>query len=232
MLIVQKFGGSFLSDTGKTQRVAHVIAGGYRAGNDMVAVLSAQGGDTDALLARAREISDAPPARELDMLLSVGEQISVSLMAMQLAKMGVPVVSFTGWQAGIYTNGGHGAARIEEIDTEPLRRALRKRRIVLVCDFQGVDAGGDITTLGRGGSDTAAVAIASALHADRCQIFTDMEGIFSVDPREAPGAKKREAVRFDEMLELASLGSRVLQSREAESVPNESRPQDGDIKLS
>ena len=213
MLIVQKFGGSSVSDAGKIERVAHVIAKGYRAGNDMVAVLSAQGDGTDALLARAGEITDAPPARELDMLLSVGEQISVSLMAMQLAKMGLPAVSLTGWQAGIYTNGDHGAARIEEIDTAPLRRALKKRRIVLVCGFQGIDSAGEITTLGRGGSDTTAVAIAAALHADRCQIFTDVEGIFSADPRKVPGAKKWDAVRFDEMLELASLGSQVLQSR-------------------
>ena len=213
MLIVQKFGGSSLSDAGKIERVAHVIAKGYRAGNDMVAVLSAQGDETDALLARAREITDAPPARELDMLLSVGEQISVSLMAMQLAKMGLPAVSLTGWQAGIYTNGDHGAARIEEVDTAPLRRALKKRQIVLVCGFQGVDTAGEITTLGRGGSDATAVAIAAALHAGRCQIFTDVEGIFSADPRKVPGAKKWDAVRFDEMLELASLGSQVLQSR-------------------
>ena len=213
MLIVQKFGGSSLSDAGKIKRVAAVIAKGYRAGNDMVAVLSAQGDDTDALLAKAREISDAPPARELDMLLSVGEQISVSLMAIQLAKMGLPAVSLTGWQAGLYTNGEHGAARIEEIDVTPLRRALRKRQIVLVCGFQGVDDAGDITTLGRGGSDTTAVAVAAALHADRCQIFTDVEGIFSADPRKVPDAKKWDAVRFDEMLELASLGSQVLQSR-------------------
>lgn len=213
MLIVQKFGGSSLSDAGKIERVAHVIAKGYRAGNDMVAVLSAQGDDTDALLAKAREITDAPPARELDMLLSVGEQISVSLMAMQLAKMGLPAVSLTGRQAGIYTSSDHGAARIEEIDAAPLRRALKKRRIVLVCGFQGIDKAGDITTLGRGGSDTTAVAIAAALRADRCQIFTDVEGIFTADPRKVPGAKKWDAVRFDEMLELASLGSQVLQSR-------------------
>ena len=216
MLIVQKYGGSSVADAAKIERVAGIIADAYRAGNQVVVVLSAQGDTTDDLIEKAKEINAAPSKRELDMLLTVGEQISVALMAMQLEKMQLPAVSLTGWQIELNTNSSHGAARIKSISTERIRRELDKNRIVLIAGFQGVNKYGDVTTLGRGGSDTTAVAIAAVLGADKCQIFTDVDGVYTADPRKVPGAKKLDAITYDEMLELASLGSQVLHNRSVE----------------
>ena len=216
MLIVQKFGGSSVADAAKVARVAEIIAGAYRAGDSVAVVLSAQGDTTDDLIAKAHEIHPDPDRRELDMLLSVGEQISVALMAMELQKRRLPAVSLTGWQIGMRTGGAHGAARIESIDGKRLKAELEAGKIVLIAGFQGIDAAGDITTLGRGGSDTTAVAIAAALKADRCQIYTDVEGVYTADPRKVPDAKKLEAITYDEMLELASSGSQVLHNRSVE----------------
>ena len=216
MLIVQKFGGSSVADAAKLARVAEIIAGAYRAGNSLAVVLSAQGDTTDDLIAKAHEIHPDPDRRELDMLLSVGEQISVALMAMELQKLRLPAISFTGWQIGMRTSSAHGAAKIESIDVGRLKTELDAGKIVLIAGFQGIDASGDITTLGRGGSDTTAVALAAALHADRCQIYTDVEGVYTADPRKVPGAKKLESITYDEMLELASSGSQVLHNRSVE----------------
>ncbi len=216
MLIVQKFGGSSVADAAKIERVANIIADTYRAGNEVVVVLSAQGDTTDDLIEKAHEINPSPSKRELDVLLAVGEQISVSLMAMQLEKMHLPAVSLTGWQVGMRTNSANGAARIKSVSTERIRQELDKSRIVLVAGFQGVNKFDDITTLGRGGSDTTAVAIAAVLNADKCQIYTDVDGIYTADPRKVAGAKKLTAITYDEMLELASLGSQVLHNRSVE----------------
>ena len=216
MLIVQKYGGSSVADAAKIERVAGIIADAYRAGNEVVVVLSAQGDTTDDLIEKAREINPNPSKREMDVLLTVGEQISVALMAMQLEKMRLPAVSLTGWQIGMSTDSTHGAARIKSVSTERIRRELDKNRIVLIAGFQGVNRFGDVTTLGRGGSDTTAVAIAAVLGADKCQIYTDVDGIYTADPRKVPGAKKLSAITYDEMLELASLGSQVLHNRSVE----------------
>jgi len=216
MLIVQKFGGSSVADAARIERVANIIADTYRAGNQVVVVLSAQGDTTDDLIDKAHEINANPSKRELDMLLSVGEQISVSLMAMQLEKMRLPAVSLAGWQIGMKTNSTYGAARIKTVATERIRQELDKDRIVLVAGFQGINKFDDITTLGRGGSDTTAVAIAAVLNADKCQTYTDVDGIYTADPRKVPGAKKLSAITYDEMLELASLGSQVLHNRSVE----------------
>ena len=216
MLIVQKFGGSSVADAAKITRVAGIIADAFCEGNDMVVILSAQGDTTDELLEKAAEINPRPSKRELDVLLSTGEQISVALMSMALEKMGLPVVSLTGWQVQVSTNFEYGNARIRSVSTERIRQELDKRRIVIVTGFQGVNGTGDITTLGRGGSDTSAVAIAAALHADKCQIFTDVEGVFTADPRKVQGARKLDEITYDEMMELASLGAQVLHNRSVE----------------
>jgi aspartate kinase len=216
MLVVQKFGGSSVADAAKINRVAGIIADTYCEGNDVVVVLSAQGDTTDDLLEKAAEINPNPSKRELDVLLSTGEQISIALMAMALEKMGLPVVSLTGWQVAMRTSSAYGNARIKSVSTERLRQELDKRRIVIVAGFQGFNKYDDITTLGRGGSDTTAVAIAAALHADRCQIYTDVEGVYTADPRKVQGAKKLEEITYDEMLELASLGAQVLHNRSVE----------------
>ena len=216
MLIVQKYGGSSVADAEKVARVAGIIADTYRAGNEVVVVLSAQGDTTDELIEKAGEINPHPSRREMDVLLTVGEQISVALMAMQLEKMGLPAVSLTGWQIGMQTDSSHGAARIRSVSTERIRQELDRKRIVLIAGFQGVNKHGDVTTLGRGGSDTTAVAVAAVLGADKCQIYTDVDGIYTADPRKVEGAKKLEAITYDEMLELASLGSQVLHNRSVE----------------
>ena len=216
MRIVQKFGGSSVADAARIQRVAGILAETRRAGHQVVAVLSAQGDTTDELIEKARDLNPAPSPRELDALLCVGEQISVALMAMALEAMGEPTVSLTGWQIGLCTDSRHGAARIRSIDGARLLRELEAGKIVLVCGFQGIDEAGDQTTLGRGGSDTSAVAIAAALGADKCQIYTDVEGVYTADPRHVPGARKLAAVSYDEMLELASLGNQVLHNRSVE----------------
>ena len=216
MLIVQKFGGSSVADAAKIERVAGIIADTYNAGNEVVVVLSAQGDTTDDLIDKAHEINPNPSKREMDMLLTVGEQISVSLMAMQLEKMRLPAVSLTGWQIGMQTNSAYGAARIKTVATERIRQELDKNRIVIVCGFQGLNKFDDVTTLGHGGSDTTAVAIAAVLNADKCQIYTDVEGVYTADPRKVPNAKKLDAITYDEMLELASLGNQVLHNRSVE----------------
>ena len=179
-------------------------------------MLSAQGDTTDDLIEKARELNPRPSKREMDVLLSTGEQQSVALMAMALEAMGLPVVSLTGWQVGLETNTTYGSARIVRVSTERIRRELDKRRIVIVAGFQGVDRNDDITTLGRGGSDTTAVAIAAVLHADKCQIYTDVEGVYTADPRRVKGARKLDEITYDEMLELASLGAQVLMNRSVE----------------
>ena len=214
--IVQKFGGSSVADADRIRRVAGIIADTYVDNNDVVVVLSAQGDTTDDLIEKAREINPNPSKREMDMLLSTGEQMSVALMAMALEKMGLPVVSLTGWQIGLSTNSDYGNARIKKIAGDRIRTELDRRRIVLVAGFQGINKYDDITTLGRGGSDTTAVAIAAALHADLCQIYTDVEGVFTSDPRKVPNAKKLDEITYDEMLELASLGAQVLHNRSVE----------------
>lgn len=216
MLIVQKFGGSSIADAEKLTRVAGIIADAYCDNNDMVVVLSAQGDTTDDLLAKAAEINPNPSKRELDVLLSTGEQAAVALMSMALEKLGLPVVSLTGWQVQVSTNFHYGSARIRSVSADRIRQELDKRRIVIVTGFQGVNGTGDITTLGRGGSDTSAVAIAATLHADKCQIFTDVDGIYTADPRRVQGARRLEEITYDEMMELASLGAQVLHNRSVE----------------
>ena len=215
-LIVQKFGGSSVADADKIRNVARIITDTYQKGNRVVAVLSAQGDTTDELIDKAAELNPAASKRELDMLLSTGEQISCALCAMAIEGMGFPVVSLTGWQAGFRTNSGYGNARIKRVQGERIRAELDKRRIVIVTGFQGLNKYDDITTLGRGGSDTSAVAIAAALGADLCQIFTDVDGIYTADPRLVPTAHKLDEITYDEMLELATLGAQVLHNRSVE----------------
>ena len=215
-LIVQKFGGSSVADAAKLRNVARIITDTYRRGNQVVAVLSAQGDTTDDLIEKAREINPRASKREMDMLLSTGEQISCSLCAMAIEAMGVPVVSLTGWQAGFRTNSGYGNARIKRVRAERIEEELDKNRIVIVTGFQGINKYSDITTLGRGGSDTSAVAIAAALHADLCQIYTDVDGVYTADPRCVKGARKLDEITYDEMLELATLGAQVLHNRSVE----------------
>ncbi len=212
-LIVMKFGGSSVANKDRIVHVAGLIAEEYKKGNDVVVVLSAQGDTTDDLIAKANEISSAPPAREMDMLLSAGEQMSIALMAMQLDLMGFPAVSLLGWQAGITTNDRHTSARIKDISGARIREELQNRRIVLVAGFQGVDPRGDVTTLGRGGSDTTAVAVAAALRADECRIYTDVDGVYNEDPRRYPNAVKYDTISYDDMLDLAHEGAQVLHDR-------------------
>jgi aspartate kinase len=214
--IVQKFGGSSVANAERIRRVAGIIADTYSDDNDVVVVLSAQGDTTDDLIDKAKEINPHASKREMDVLLSTGEQISIALMAMALEKMGLPVVSLTGWQIGMQTNSDYGNARIKKVSCERIKNELDKRRIVLVAGFQGVNKYDDITTLGRGGSDTTAVAIAAAMNADLCQIYTDVEGVYTCDPRKVPNARKLEEITYDEMLELASLGAQVLHNRSVE----------------
>ena len=215
-LIVQKFGGTSVADGEKIRNVARIITDTYQKGNRVVAVLSAQGDTTDELIEKAAEINPAASKRELDMLLSTGEQISCALCAMAIEGMGFPVVSLTGWQAGFRTNSGYGNARIKRVQGERIRAELDKRRIVIVTGFQGLNKYDDITTLGRGGSDTSAVAIAAALNADLCQIYTDVDGVYTADPRMVPSAHKLDEITYDEMLELATLGAQVLHNRSVE----------------
>ncbi|HIY21726.1 MAG TPA: aspartate kinase [Candidatus Flavonifractor merdigallinarum] len=215
-LIVQKFGGSSVANADKIRNVARIITETYRRGHNVVAVLSAQGDTTDDLIAKAAEINPKASKREMDMLLSTGEQISCSLCAMAIEAMGYPVVSLTGWQAGIRTNSTYSNARVKRILPERILAELDKRSIVIVTGFQGINKYDDITTLGRGGSDTSAVALAAALQADLCQIYTDVDGVYTADPRHVTGAKKLDEITYDEMLELASLGAQVLHNRSVE----------------
>ena len=215
-LVVQKYGGSSVRDAERVMNVASRIAEAYDAGNDVVVAVSAQGDTTDELIEKAQEINAKASKREMDMLLSSGEQISIALLAMAVEKLGKPVISLTGWQAGISTDSKYSAARIKTIRTERIQNELDKKRIVIVAGFQGINKYEDITTLGRGGSDTSAVALAAALGADVCEIYTDVDGVFTADPRIVSTAYKLDDISYDEMLELASLGANVLHNRSVE----------------
>ena len=215
-LIVQKFGGSSVADAARVSNVANRVVETAREGNQVVVVVSAQGDTTDDLIEKAAEINPNASKREMDMLLSSGEQISIALLAMAIEKLHHPVVSLTGWQAGFCTNATPGNARIDRIDTERVHAELDRKNIVVVAGFQGLNKYDDITTLGRGGSDTSAVALAAALNADKCEIYTDVDGVYTADPRIVPDAKKLDEITYDEMLELASLGANVLHNRSVE----------------
>lgn len=215
-LIVQKFGGSSVADAERIMNVADIITDTYKKGNDVIVVVSAQGDTTDDLIKKAKEINQDPSKREMDVLLSSGEQISIALLAMAIEKLGYPVVSLLGWQAGFNTNSTYGAARIKKIKTDRLLNEIGRKNIVIVAGFQGLCKYDDVTTLGRGGSDSSAVAIAAALHADRCQIFTDVEGVYTADPRKVKNVSRLDEITYDEMLELATLGAQVLNNRSVE----------------
>lgn len=215
-LIVQKFGGTSVANAERIFNVARIITETYAAGNSVVAVVSAQGDTTDDFIEKAAEINANPSKREMDVLLSAGEQISMSLLAMAIEKLGFPVISLTGWQAGFLTDSSHGAARIRKINVERLENEVDQKKIVIVAGFQGVNRFDNITTLGRGGSDTSAVAIAAAMKADLCQIYTDVDGVYTADPRHVKNAQKLDEITYDEMLELATLGANVLHNRSVE----------------
>ncbi|MBV8606827.1 MAG: aspartate kinase, partial [Singulisphaera sp.] len=209
-LLIQKFGGTSVADPDKILAAASRAIRAHLGGDQVVVVVSARGQATDELIATARQLSSRPPARELDMLLSTGEQVSVALMAIAIQELGVPAISFTGAQIGIVTDSFHTKARIRNISTERIARALDEGKIVIVAGFQGVDEDYNITTLGRGGSDTTAVALAAVLGADACEIYTDVDGVYTTDPRVVPAARKVDRISYDEMLELASLGAGVM----------------------
>ena len=215
-LLVQKYGGTSVGSPERINTVAKRVARSRAAGNDMVVVLSAMSGETDRLINLARSVNPEPPARELDVLLATGEQTTIALLSMALERDGVPARSYTGSQVHILTDNAHGKARILGIDDKRVRDDLKKGRVVVVAGFQGVDEEGNITTLGRGGSDTTAVAMAAALKADECQIYTDVDGVYTTDPRIVPEARRLDRVTVEEMLELASLGAKVLQIRSVE----------------
>ncbi len=215
-LIVQKFGGTSVANSERILNVAKIITKAYSEGNSIIAVVSAQGDTTDEFINMANEINPNASKREMDVLLSAGEQISMSLLAMAIEKLGYPVVSLLGWQAGFLTCPSYGSARIESINTNRIKKELDKKNIVIIAGFQGLNAYGDITTMGRGGSDTSAVALAAALNSDKCKIYTDVEGVFTADPRRVEGAKKIDVMSYDEMLELSTLGAQVLNNRSVE----------------
>ena len=215
-LVVQKYGGTSVKDAERVMNVARRVTNTYKEGNSVVVAVSAQGDTTDDLIEKANEINPNASKREMDQLLSSGEQISIALLAMAIEKLGYPVISFTGWQAGVLTDSKHSAARIKRIDTERIQTELDRKRIVIVAGFQGINKYDDITTLGRGGSDTSAVALAAALHADLCEIYTDVDGVYTTDPRICKTAYKLNDISYDEMLELASLGANVLHNRSVE----------------
>ena len=215
-LVVQKYGGSSLANAERIKNVAKRVVSYRKKGADLVVVVSALGDTTDELIELAAKITDNPPEREMDMLLSTGEQISVALLAMAIQQLGYEAISLTGYQVGIITDAAHTKARIVKIEQEKIRRELKKGNIVIVAGFQGMTPENDITTLGRGGSDLTAVALAKTLSADECEIYTDVEGIFTTDPRIEPKARKIEAITYDEMLEMASLGAQVMQARSIE----------------
>ncbi|SER04273.1 aspartate kinase [Lachnospiraceae bacterium NE2001] len=216
MLIVKKFGGTSVGNRDRIFNVANRCIEDYKNGNDVVVVLSAMGKYTDVLIDMAKEINPNPPKREMDMILTTGEQQSVALMSMAMASLGVPAVSLNAYQVAMHTTSVYSNARIKRIDTERIRNELEQHKIVIVTGFQGVNKFDDYTTLGRGGSDTTAVAIAAALHADKCEIYTDVDGVYTADPRKVPGARKLDQVTYDEMLELATLGAGVLHNRSVE----------------
>lgn len=215
-LYVQKFGGTSVGNVERIEHVADLVKGARDRGHDVVVVLSAMSGETNRLIELARSVQHRPTPRELDTLLATGEQVTIALLAMALEKRGCPARSYTGAQVGIHTDRAHGKARIEKIDRERLEADLRAGRVPIVAGFQGVDPEGNITTLGRGGSDTSGVALAAALEADECQIFTDVDGVYTTDPRIVPQARRLSRITFEEILELASLGSKVLQIRAVE----------------
>lgn len=216
MLIVKKFGGSSVANAERVMNVARIVTDSYREGHEVVVVVSAQGDTTDDLIEKAREIDPNANKREMDMLLASGEQISISLLAMACEKLGCPAISLLGWQAGFRTDSKYSVARIKKVKSERIRAELDKKKIVIVAGFQGLNKYDDVTTLGRGGSDTSAVAIAASMHADLCQIYTDVEGVYTADPRKVPGARKLDEITHDEMLELATLGAQVLNNRSVE----------------
>lgn len=215
-LIVQKFGGSSVANAERVMNVASIVTDTYKQGNDVIVVVSAQGDTTDDLIAKGKEINPKGSKREMDMLMTAGEQISISLLAMAIEKLGCPAISLLGWQAGFNSSSAYGAARIKNINCERLNKEIDSHRIVVVAGFQGINKYDDLTTFGRGGSDTSAVAIAAAMRADKCQIFTDVEGVYTADPRKIPNAKKLDEITYDEMLELATLGAQVLNNRSVE----------------
>ena len=215
-LIVQKYGGTSVGSPERIKNVANRVAKARAEGHDVVVVVSAMSGETNRLVALAPEMQEHPDPRELDVVLATGEQVTIGLLAMALKNIGVDAKSYTGWQVALKTDTAHTKARIESIDDEKMRADLAKGRVVIVAGFQGVSSTGDISTLGRGGSDTSAVALAAALKADECQIYTDVDGVYTTDPRVVPEARRLNTITFEEMLELASLGSKVLQIRSVE----------------
>ncbi len=224
MLIVKKFGGSSVANVERIYNVAKRCIEDYKRGDNVVVVLSAMGKTTDGLIELANSVSKRPNRREMDMLLTTGEQVSVALMAMAMQELNVPAISLNAFQIGIHTTQVHTNSRIKEIDKARIRHELENRKIVIVAGFQGIDKYDDLTTLGRGGSDTTAVALAAALHADKCEIFTDVEGVYTADPRIVPDASKLKEISYDEMLEMATLGAKVLHNRSVELAKKYSVP--------
>ena len=216
MLVVKKFGGTSVANKERIFNVAHRIEAAYKNGDDVVVVLSAMGKMTDVLIDQAKDINPNPSKRELDMLLVTGEQTSVALMSMALSFLGIPAVSLNAFQVTMHTTSNYGNARLKRIDSERIRHELDQRKVVVITGFQGVNKYDDFTTLGRGGSDTTAVALAAALHADACEIYTDVDGVYTADPRFVKNARKMKEITYDEMLELASLGAGVLHNRSVE----------------
>ncbi|MDD3339394.1 MAG: aspartate kinase [Lachnospiraceae bacterium] len=216
MLVVKKFGGTSVANAERIMNVAKRCIEDYQKGNDVVVVLSAMGKYTDELIEKAKEVNPKPPKREMDMLFTIGEQMSVALMAMAMDKLGVRAISLNAFQVAMHTTSAYGNARLKRIDSERIRHELDDRKIVIVTGFQGVNKYDDYTTLGRGGSDTTAVALAAALHADACEIYTDVNGVYTADPRLVPKARKLDAITYDEMLDLATLGAGVLHNRSVE----------------
>ena len=216
MLLVKKFGGTSVGNKERIFNVANRCIKDYKEGHDVVVVLSAMGKETDRLIELAKDINPNPPKRELDMLLTTGEQTSVALMGMAMASLGVPSVSLNAFQVAMHTTSTYGNARLKRIDTERIRHELDQRKIVIITGFQGVNKYDDFTTLGRGGSDTTAVALAAALHADSCEIYTDVDGVYTTDPRIVPNARKLDEITYAEMLDLATLGAGVLHNRSVE----------------
>ena len=215
-LIVQKYGGTSVGSSERIKNVAKRVAKARAEGHDIVVVVSAMSGETNRLVALAHEMQEFPDPRELDVVLATGEQVTIGLLAMALKNIGVEAKSYTGWQVAVKTDTAHTKARIEDIDSDKMRADLAQGKVVIVAGFQGINSVGDISTLGRGGSDTSAVALAAALKADECQIYTDVDGVYTTDPRVVPEARRMDTITFEEMLELASLGSKVLQIRSVE----------------
>lgn len=216
MRIVKKFGGSSVANVERIFNVAKRCMEDYEKGHEVIVVLSAMGKTTDGLISLAKEVTDRPSKREMDMLLTTGEQVSVALMAMAFQSLGVPAISLNAWQVAMHTTSAYGNAKLKHIDTERIQRELEMKKIVVVTGFQGIDKYDDYTTLGRGGSDTTAVALAAALKADECEIYTDVDGVYTADPRIVPNARKMKEVTYDEMLNFASLGAKVLHNRSVE----------------